>query len=311
MKLGNDVDRRRLIMTAAASWIAADGAGAQPAAAKPSTYSESVMGMVFAPDGSQALSARLARLVGQGSATIWAGYESTDAAFGVADVGVLAKGAGPTAVTKDAAVFDQAGTWDSRFERSGRSGAGMTGVARVRGGLHASADPPEGEGPLAGRIEIRFRALHVPVLVREGRMEVFGRGEGRIVLPDREVKFSGYAKWHEQVGDRPRFAPAFTYVALSGGDVALLAVTRGASANGFALENGKTTLVTALEISDLAAQRRFKATLADGRTVQGTARTLRTSSEPIEGQRRPSATVAAETTLGPMVGQINDWRPAA
>ena len=91
--------------------------------------------------------------------------------------------------------------------------------------------------------------------------------------------------------------------------MALLAVTRGDSANGIVLEHGRATALTALRISPPAQEREFEASLKDGRKIQGSARTLRSSSEPIEGKRRPSATVAADTALGPMVGQINDWSP--
>ena len=265
--------------------------------------------MLFAPDGGQDLSVRLARLLGEGSSTIWAGYGSARKSYGVAAVGPLARNAQPTPVARDDAAFEAGAPWRSRFQRTGRTGARMVGEASMSGRLFPSADPPLGEGSLAARIEMSFRALHTPVTVRPGRMEVFGLGRGRLVLPDHEIGFSGYAKWHEQVGERPSFAPAFTYVALTGGETALLAVTRGDSANGIALEHGKTTAVTALRISPPAPEREFEASLTDGRKIGGSARTLRTSSEPIEGKRRPSATVAAETALGPMVGQINDWKP--
>jgi hypothetical protein len=273
-----------------------------------SVYSESVMAVLYAPDASQEISIRLGRMVGQGAVTLWAGYASSSAAFSMADIRP-ATNLTRTSVDADIAAYSEAPSWTAKFDRSGRIGEKMVGRAEMTGGLNATADPPEGEGQISGRIEMTFESLHRPMLVRPGRMEVFGLGSGRVVLPDGGFKISGYAKWHEQVGDRARFAPAFTYMAISASNVALLAVTSGNAAYGFALEGGKTTPVATAKFAEPGPQRHFEASLVDGRTIHGMTNTVRTSSEPIEGKRRPSATVIAETDLGRMVGQVNDWRP--
>ena len=266
------------------------------------------MAVLYEPHAGQEISIRLGRMVGQGAVSLWAGYASSSAAFSMADIR-LSTGLAPTTVDTDIAAFHAAPGWSANFDRSGRMGDKMIGRAEMTGGLNATADPPEGEGRVPGRIEMTFESLHRPVLVRPGRMEVFGLGCGRVVLPDGDFEISGYAKWHEQVGDRARFAPAFTYMAISRSDVALLAISRGDAATGFALEGGKTTPVAAIKFSDPTPQRRFEASLTDGRTIRGVTNTIRMSSEPIEGKRRPGATVIAETDLGRMVGQVNDWRP--
>jgi len=266
------------------------------------------MAVLYARDAGQEISIRLGRMVGQGAVSLWAGYASSSAALSMADTH-SAPNLARTPVDADIAAFHAAPGWSANFDRSGRMGEKMIGRAQMTGGLNATADPPEGEGQIPGHIEMTFESIHRPVLVRPGRMEVFGSGSGRVVLPDGDFKISGYAKWHEQVGDRARFAPAFTYMAISGSGVALLAVSRGNAANGFALEGGTTMPVVAAKFSEPSPQRHFEAALADGRTIRGVAHTIRMSSEPIEGKRRPGATVIAETDLGRMVGQVNDWRP--
>jgi hypothetical protein len=266
---------------------------------------------VIQPDAGREVSLRLARILGGQYATMWAGFEGPEGDYAMADRAPLEAAAVATATDREAAAFQLTGDWSTRFERADRSLASMNGSAEMTGKLHAGSEPPEGAGVHPARITLSFKALHAPVLVRPGRLEVFGRGRGRIELPGGTFEVGGYAKWHEQVGDRPRFAPAFTYVTLQGESAALLAVASAAGQYGFVLRDGRTTRVRRLEISPLSLERTFRAELEDGAIIRGVTRALRSTSVPIEGVRRPSSTVVAETDLGQLIGNINDWRPDA
>lgn len=299
------VPDRRLFVGGAAGALAL----APFRAAAGSAYSESVMMMLFAPDGSADAAVRMERLIGKQQATIWANYLSDHKNFAMADVMPLGPADAPTPVDRADVAFEQHGAWRSRFERSRAATGNIRCAVNASLGLAATRDPEEGEGALPAVLSMSFTGLHPPVLVRGGRMETFGRGSAEIQVDGRRLKVSGFAKWHEQVGERPRFAPAFTYLAISGGSYALLAIRSGENSLGFALKDGATIPVAEFEIAPLAPSRRFSARLADGHTIKGETRTLRVFSEPVEGKRRPGATVRAQTDLGPMVGQLNDWVP--
>ena len=115
---------------------------------------------------------------------------------------------------------------------------------------------------------------------------------------------------HEQTGERPSFAPAFTYLFLQGDGSGLMATRHARGAWGYLFSDGQTTPVTGLELEPYGQPvRRFAASLEDGRTVTGTARIVREVSVPIEGARRPGAAVLAESDIGPLVGVLNDWQP--
>ena len=87
--------------------------------------------------------------------------------------------------------------------------------------------------------------------------------------------------------------------------------TRHASgAWGYVFRDGEVTTVEAMDIAPYGLrERRFTLRLMDGRSVSGTATVVREVSVPIEGKRRPGATVMVESELGLMVGVLNDWNP--
>jgi hypothetical protein len=302
------VDRRVFLM--GATGLAGTGGPSRAAPATPN-YSESVALTVIQPDAGREISLRLARILGGQYATMWAGFEGLEGNYALADRTPLEDQAVATAVDREAASFRASGAWSASFERADRSRASMHGSAEMTGKLHAGSEPPEGPGVHPASIALSFKALHAPVLVRPGRLEVFGRGRGWIKLPSGTVQVDGYAKWHEQVGDRPRFAPAFTYVTLQGESAALLAVASQGGHFGFALRDGRTTRLRRLDISPLSPERTFRAELEDGSFIRGTTRSLRSTSVPIEGGRRPGSTVIAQTDLGQLTGNINDWQPDA
>ena len=131
-------------------------------AAKPTPpdYAESVMMVLFSPDGRRDLSVRLWRLIHQHKATIWGAYSDEAGSFRMADEAPLPEAAAPTDVDQDRAAFSHLSSWRSQFERRGHRTAHMHGQVLLAAGLHASSDPPPGEGPLPALIHAGFRAVH-------------------------------------------------------------------------------------------------------------------------------------------------------
>jgi hypothetical protein len=254
----------------------------------------------------------------------------------------LAGVSGPTTVGLAEARFAVGGAATASIECRERHTAAMVCTARAEAMTHEDFHPPLGAGTLPLAIEAVFHARHAGDRARAGRMEVFGTVEGTITTPRGVHRFSSRGKYHEQTGERPRFAGAFTYFAVQGDAGSLLArlgeatpappgppaaprlgeatpapptapaaPRPGSGATwGFALLDGETVAVKTFTIDPLGTPRRgFRVELASGRTLEGITEVLRETSVPIEGERRPSATVAVSTNLGRMIGHLNDWQP--
>jgi hypothetical protein len=99
----------------------------------------------------------------------------------------------------------------------------------------------------------------------------------------------------------------FTYLTATSRDHGLLAVERQPAPFGFAWMGGETVKVKAVKFAPPADRRAFTVELEDGRRIDGETKTIRTITTPIEGQRRPSATIQVTSTIGDMIGHINDW----
>jgi hypothetical protein len=186
----------------------------------------------------------------------------------------------------------------------------MRGVLTARGHLHRDAHPDTGPGNVLVQIEATLEATHEPIKVRPGRIEVMGQVVGVARVESSFHRFELPGKWHEQAGERPSFAPAFTYLFVQGAGVGLMATRHERGAWGYVYAHGETEAVTDLEIDAYGtSERAFTATLANGARVRGRARVVREVSVPIEGSRRPGATVLVESDLGSLVGVLNDWQP--
>ncbi len=280
------------------------------------TYAESVQLAGMTSDSSQEISLRLARFPRRGEATLWATSCFGDRIYNAAmETLGLGDFKGRTRVEDQKVRFDVAGTDQARITRQitqtqTRTPNGLLkGSAKVAFGAHQTAEPPPGRGPHPLVIEARFESSHQPVNVRPGRWEVMGRVWATVRTPSGVHKFQGFGKWHEQVGERPRFASAFTYLGVMGERIGLLAVRLNAGAFGYARLGDQIVPVKTVEIEPIAARRRFRVGLENGRVIEGEAVTRRTISTPIEGRRRPSTTVIVNSDIGPMVGNLNDWEP--
>jgi hypothetical protein len=270
-------------------------------------YAESVEISGLSEDGASEFEVRLARFPPRSNGTLWATICLADQAYNVALDDVKLSFPGRTRVEEADARFevsDASGT-SARLERH-RDGP-LIGSARVAVSAHRSVDPPPGAGSDAVMIDARFESAHVPVQVLPARLEVMGRVSAAVRTPAGVFTIAGPGKWHEQTGNRPRFAAAFTYLTATSRDHGLLAVERQPVPFGFAWMGGETIKVKAVKIAPPADRRAFTVELEDGRRIDGETRTVRTISTPIEGQRRPSATIKVTSTIGDMFGHINDW----
>jgi len=209
---------------------------------------------------------------------------------------------------------------DVAFAVTGESAASLQGVARyqsdmrgtlqARAKLHATAHPEPGTGTIPVEISASFTAEHTPINVRPGRLEVMGRVQGTVHINGVPHAINLPGKWHEQTGVRPSFAPAFTYLFVQGRQRGLMTTRHAGGAWGYVFRDGQTEAVTAMDIEPYGQpQRRFTATLENGEQIEGRAQVLREVSVPIEGKRRPGATVVIDGDLGRMVGVLNDWQP--
>lgn len=272
-------------------------------------YAESVAIVSMSADGNVTLSGRLARFPGKKLASLWLTITAGQQHFSVAEEFSLEGFAGRTEIESPNVEFMQPGGELAWFVRRGSKEEPFRGSAVLRACAHPDWDPPLGAGPARVGFQAEFAAKHVPVSTRGGRMEVFGAVSATVDLPDSQVSFDGPGKWHEQVGERPTFGGAFTYMSIQMPSVSILARAGAGGSWGFLVSDGDQVGVKHFRIDPPAETRRFELTFADGREIAGTASVRWVESVPIEGLRRPGAFVDVECDLGHLVGQLNDWNP--
>jgi hypothetical protein len=309
---------------AIAAWsVESSRAQAPEATAAPISahYAESAALVGWSADGSEEVSVRLARSPARGVGTLWLSIFEGAWSYSVAlDPVTLGDERGRTAVEDGDATFavggpasptsGQAPAGKARFACRARHSAAMACTIEAEAVAHRTPHPPLGAGTFPVRLEATFIASHLGVSARPGRLEVFGRVDATIETPQGVRRLAVPGKWHEQTGERPRFAGAFTYFSVTGRGGSLLALNVAGGTAGFALLDGHTVPVRTFSIDEAGSpRRRFAVTLEDGRTIDGETTVVRETSVPIEGRRRPGATVLARTSAGEMVGHLNDWKP--
>ncbi|HEY7270477.1 MAG TPA: hypothetical protein VH951_11675 [Dehalococcoidia bacterium] len=276
----------------------------------PRTWGESAAISGTTLDGEQGFGIRIARFPMRGTGNISGHISLEKQRLGFTSEGMaLTEYLGLTEVRSNDVHFRVAGDATADLHRTALPDGRFRGEARAQFRAHAVEHPPVGPGDVPVTIEAVFIARHVPLYVRPGRMEVAGDVEARFSTPAGKFELKSHGKWHEQIGDRPRFGPAFTYMSVHGQDSYLLAGRNTRARYGFWEHRGQTVRVKEFEIEPLADRRKFVVTLEDGTTVEGEAVTMRSHSVPIEGQRRPGAFVVATTNRGELSGQLNDWNP--
>jgi hypothetical protein len=274
------------------------------------TWAESAEMNAVSEDGRTGFSVRLARYPGSGVAWLWLSVFMPDALFGYNDNALpLAGFLGVTDFERDEVTFALPGTPGARFHRRGPRTAIETVTVTAEAPGHRGPHPPPGAGGARLGLEATFRPRHAPASARPRRLEVLGRVEARLTTPEGEIDLAGFGHWHEQYGLRPHFARRFTYATLRGERLAFIATRTASLDTGFAVRGEAVTEVTRFDIDPPDPERAFRLTLADGEVIEGRAARQHAFSVAIEGGRRPSTAVLAQTPYGTLTGFINDWQP--
>ncbi|NWG46971.1 MAG: hypothetical protein HXY25_10565 [Alphaproteobacteria bacterium] len=272
------------------------------------TYSESAALVGVSTDLSREISVRLARFPAAGAGTLWASAHLGGRSYAISDRITLSSPHVATPVNSESALYEERGVSHIRLDRHDLSAPQFGGTLTAAANMHRTGHPPAGAGEVPVGIEASFRAFHAPVLTSPGRHEVFGLVEAVVTTPEGVSRFTAPGKWHEQSGDRPSFAPPFTYIAVSDETRGLLAVSvEGEDDYGFLYDGAQVIRVIDVKVDPPGAERAFAVTLENGRRIAGRLKTAFETSVPIEGKRRPGSTVRAETDIGPLVGHANDW----
>jgi len=282
----------------------------------PDHYAESTMLFALSADGEREISLRLARFPLTGKATVWLHIADGEAAWAMAHEQFESSNQA-TSVSDDVVEFAAGHSTQSvEFVSQNRNGKQMRGHVSAELKAVASRHPELGEGVLPVSVDLIYRSASDGYRSAGGRWEMTGSVSGTVTVQGKTIVFDDPGKWHEQVGPRARFAPAFTYFNVQNETVALLAIAFAQGVTGYGMRNGKIHELQAFEIQGPQTMpRSFKAQLYDAQTdtlqlIEGRARAVQQWSVPIEGQRRPGAAVIVETNLGQMFGSLNDWQPA-
>lgn len=286
-------------------------AAAQPADVElADNYAESAMVLAMSDDASFEVSLRLARFPATGKATVWLHIGNSDGAWSLADESFELDVPGATPVTADAVRYsavheNQAVVFDSAQRKSGRLQGRVTATLMATATRHPQLVP--GDVPIT--LDLQF-ASRTEGYRNAGRWEMTGSVSGTITVGDNSAVNVTDGKWHEQTGPRARFAPAFRYFNVQNQDAAVLAIQYADSFRGYAMLPDGMHDLTAVSIDPPTSNpRRFALTLDDGRIIEGVSRTVQEWSVPIEGQRRPGASVVVDSSIGQLTGSLNDWEP--
>ncbi len=281
--------------------------------AQDETYAESVAIAGVSNDGLTEVSIRLARFPHRGEGNIWVHLALNNKVYSVVDEAVSLEETAVTDIQANEVVFTGLGDNYAHFRSANRNGEQMTAEVEASTMMFADAHPDIGAGPIAIRFALTFIADDAGVRLNQRRWELTGEVRGEVHIGNEIVEISLPGKWHEQTGPRAQFAPAFTYFNIQNQDTALLAIhypELGRTA-GYLREGEQITGIKNLSISPPEhSERQFELLLEDQRQISGVANVTRRWSVPIEGQRRPGSTVVVDSSLGKLVGALNDWRPA-
>lgn len=277
----------------------------------PPHYAESVMIGSLSHDGRDHVSVRLARFPARGEAHVWLHFANRDGAWSVVDESFELVGADATPVDEDSVAFmaRRGDEWiqftsDDRNQRAMQGQ--LTGSVRVLETRHPGNRP--GEIPVS--LDLDFVARGSGFRSPTGRRELTGSVRGEVTVDTIPTRIDHDGKWHEQTGPRARFAPAFTYFNVYNERLTLLAIDFETQTRGYAIVDGKRTVIEHFEIDDQGPDERvFQARLGNGRTVEGTARRVQDWSVEIEGKRRPGSSVIVDSNYGSLIGDLNDWNP--
>ena len=281
----------------------------------PEHYAESTMLFALSADGKQEVSLRLARFPLTGKATVWLHVADGEHAWAMAHETFTATNLATPMQDEDVSFAAHHGAQFVRFSSHNRRGQNMQGALSAELLAVVTRDPKLGEGTVPVAIDLRYQSASPGYRSETGRWEMTGTITGTVTVQGETITFNNPGKWHEQIGARRRFAPAFTYFNVQNDTVALLAIAFDQGVTGYGMFDGQLYELQSFEIQRRqTGPRSFKARLYNAQTdtvqvVEGFARTVQQWSVPVEGQRRPGAAVVVDTNIGQMFGSLNDWQP--
>jgi hypothetical protein len=296
------IDRRTLVAGALAAPVSAQ---ARDAAVKGSrAYSESIMVMSVAADGSSAVTLRFCRFPVEGYTWVWCHVLVGQDLYAFTRHDLPC---GPERLADGQNAAYASGAL-ARLTRQGR-GAGLADVRLDANlGLHQSKTAPLGDGPVRGRIKGRFipeRALVSQVL--EGRDEVYGRLDADIRIGGRRLRHVGPAKFHEQRQEAPRFETPFCYGWLAGPDRAVTSLLVNQGAAGGWIIAGQEAAIADLRLDPPGQTRSATWKLKDAPALPGRLDALVRYEIPIHGRRWQGSFVRGQVGGADVVGVLNDW----
>ena len=282
-------------------------------------YAESVNIAGVTADGRSEINIRLSRKPIAATGSIWAHLAINGRQYSLVDESLdSGEFSEATDLTSNSVEYFVSGDSQARFTR--QTSLRLSGKISAALHMHQTAHPDDGSGPILVSIEANFIATGPGADSGKGRIEVMGQVTASVSLEGQTNHLEMNGKWHEQVGERGKFAPAFTYLNVQSDELGLLAIGYQGGATGYLILGENVDPVVSFEIAPLdphpkisEAQpprvRSFEITTLSGQHVWGQATELRRWSVPIEGQRRPGSTVRVVTNLGSAAGSLNDWNP--
>ena len=160
-------------------------------------------------DGDTEIGLRIARFPGRGEGTLWLSAFVGDERYGVAqeDVELGDVTGADTLVEREEARFAITGPAQASIECRGRHTAEMVCTAHAEARTHEELHPPLGAGTLP--LRCRRGVSGAPPQgdrARPAGRRCSARWKRTIEMPHGVHRFASRGKYHEQTGERPRFA---------------------------------------------------------------------------------------------------------
>jgi hypothetical protein len=314
-----ELSRRGLMMLTPGAGLAlsgcAGGALLAPAARGPTQpaqglpiASTSVQISANTLDAETGFVVRLARYPSIGVAWVWAHFFEPGQVWSYSD-DALSTERVPSPLEQPDITYRQTDGANLEYRRAGPRPAptrvDFTGVFAA----HRSARVEHGRG----NTPVRLQATLVPFTARPGvlpdRTEAKGMVDAVMELGGRRIPLRGYGHFHEQPQEQARFTDAFAQMRGSGEGLALTFQMSRTGGRGHLTIDGKPDPIRSFQISEPARMRRYRASFASGRTVEGEVTAPHTFYLKIYDGWRTSQMIRGMLDGRPFVGGVNDWNP--
>lgn len=319
--IGKDLIRRTLLKSTVPLLTCATGLSAQAGSIVSPVFgsrarSESVLMSALEPDARLGFLVRLCRYPESGVTWAWAQVFDRHQVYSFTDPSWVAT-RDATAVEGDRVQYVSAqGEAFIAFERLGSRAAPGSASMRLNLGLHLNPFAPDGPGRVPVTIEAGFQPHSSADGLLDGRSEIKGKVNARIVIAGRARALVAQGHFHEQQQETPRFVDPFVYFSGWGDRINFTLIlgvpssgNGAASSGGIVFQDGKPRRSTGFSIEPPSASRRFSVKLDDGTVLEGRADARYVYGQRIYGAWRPSRIVTGTFAGRRMTGMLNDWLP--